>query len=138
MRGSIAFVQLGFYNLYFFMYLLSPKFGHRFVGYLEEQAVHTYTLAIESYDKGRLPMWKNMPIVPEGADYYGLDKETATMRDLLLSVRADEACHRSVNHHFSDIPDFYAAEQELTHMSEDGFKVVDDEGKPTQSLGETK
>ena len=55
MRGSIAVTQLGFYNLYFFMYLLSPKFAHRFVGYLEEEAVHTYTKAIESYDAGRLP-----------------------------------------------------------------------------------
>ena len=111
MRASIAVTQLAFYNLYFFMYLISPKFSHRFVGYLEEEAVHTYTMAIESYDAGRLPMWKNRKIIPEGADYYGLDRETSTMRDLLLSVRADEACHRSLNHHFSDIPDFYEAER---------------------------
>jgi hypothetical protein len=34
------------------------------------------------------------------------------MRDVVLSVRADEAVHRSVNHHFSDIPDYYDVEQQ--------------------------
>ena len=26
------------------------------------------------------------------------------MRDMILAIRADEACHREVNHHFSDVP----------------------------------
>jgi|LakMenEpi03Aug12_release.lakeMendotaPanAssembly.Ray.scaffolds.fasta_scaffold6528386_1 hypothetical protein len=26
------------------------------------------------------------------------------MRDLILSIRADESCHREVNHHFGDVP----------------------------------
>ncbi len=43
----------------------------------------------------------------EAVDYYALDSRTATMRDVILSVRADEAVHRSTNHHFSDIPQFY-------------------------------
>jgi hypothetical protein len=29
------------------MYAISPKFCHRFVGYLEEEAVYTYTKIIE-------------------------------------------------------------------------------------------
>lgn len=73
MRTSISIAQLGFYNLYFLMYLISPKFSHRFVGYLEEQAVHTYSMAIESLDAGRLPEWAESKICPEAADYYGLD-----------------------------------------------------------------
>ena len=40
----------------------------------------------------------------DALEYYELDPKTATMRDMLLSIRADEAVHRSVNHHFSDIP----------------------------------
>ncbi len=41
--------------------------------------------------------------VPEIArDYWKLG-EDATMRDLLLSVRADEACHSHVNHTFSQM-----------------------------------
>ena len=26
------------------------------------------------------------------------------MRDMILAIRADEACHREVNHHFSNVP----------------------------------
>lgn len=46
----------------------------------------------------------------EAVEYYGLDPKTATVRDVVLSVRADEAIHRSVNHHFSDIPQDYMLE----------------------------
>ena len=36
-----------FVNLFFLAYLISPKFCHRFVGYLEEEAVKTYTHCLE-------------------------------------------------------------------------------------------
>jgi len=32
------------YNAFFLSYLISPKACHRFVGYIEEEAVHTYTV----------------------------------------------------------------------------------------------
>ena len=41
--------------------------------------------------------------LPKAVQYYNLDPETATMRDVILCVRADEATHRCVNHHFADI-----------------------------------
>jgi hypothetical protein len=31
------------------------------VGYLEEQAVVTYTHILEELDSGRLPMWEKLP-----------------------------------------------------------------------------
>ena len=34
-------------NLLFVAYLISPKFVHRLVGYLEEEAVKTYTYCLE-------------------------------------------------------------------------------------------
>lgn len=40
----------------------------------------------------------------------------AKFRDMILAVRADEAFHREVNHHFADIPsttDFDLTPQEL-------------------------
>ena len=40
------------------------------------------------------------------------------MRDVILSVRADEAIHRSTNHHFSDIPQFYDILQQEIKISE--------------------
>ena len=33
--------------MYFLAYMVSPLFCHRFVGYLEEEAVHTYTMLLE-------------------------------------------------------------------------------------------
>jgi len=35
-------------------------------------------------------------------EYWELDPVNSSMRDLILSIRADEAVHRSENHHFSD------------------------------------
>ena len=58
----------------------------------------------------------------EAIEYYGLDPATATMRDVIVSVRADEAVHRSVNHHFSNIPAFYSVENDEVHISKDGFR----------------
>jgi len=69
-RILIAADQGIFFNAYFFMYLISPASCHRFVGYLEEEAVHTYTQMLDSLDKGRLPHWANMAAPDEAIDYY--------------------------------------------------------------------
>jgi ubiquinol oxidase len=46
-RFLIVFVQGIFVTLYFFMYLFSSKTAHRFVGYLEEEAVLSYKHYLE-------------------------------------------------------------------------------------------
>jgi threonyl-tRNA synthetase len=46
-RSLIMLGQGIFFNLYFITYLFAPKYSHRFVGYLEEEAVHTYTVLIK-------------------------------------------------------------------------------------------
>ena len=76
---------------------LSPFPLVRFVGYLEEQAVITYTHILVEMDSGRLPMWSNLP-APEIAVTYWKLPTTASMRDVILVIRADEAHHRLVNH----------------------------------------
>jgi hypothetical protein len=102
MRTCILVSQGIFFNAYFWTYLFAPKYAHRFVGYLEEEAVHTYTILLKQLDEGKLPKWQNMP-APKGAkEYYNLE-EGALLRDVILSIRADEACHREVNHHFANI-----------------------------------
>ena len=67
----------------------------RFVGYLEEEAVKTYSHIIEEIDAGRLPMWKNLPAPDIAVQYWQLP-DNHTMRDVILAVRADEA-HHGVN-----------------------------------------
>ena len=46
-RLFITGAQLFLANVNFLTYFISPKFCHRFVGYLEEEAVHTYTVLIK-------------------------------------------------------------------------------------------
>jgi hypothetical protein len=102
-RLMITGAQFAFFHAYFFAYLVSPALCHRFVGYLEEEAVYTYTVMIKSMDEGNLPLFEQMKAPIEAIEYYNLDPD-ASYRDLLLSIRADEACHRELNHHFSDVP----------------------------------
>ena len=42
-RFAVMISQGVMYNAFFLSYLISPKACHRFVGYIEEEAVHTYT-----------------------------------------------------------------------------------------------
>lgn len=76
--------------------------GHAFVEYLETEAVKTYTHAISDYDSGRIPEWKGLAAPAIAKKYWRL-KEDATFRDLLLNVRADEACHQHVNGAFAQM-----------------------------------
>jgi threonyl-tRNA synthetase len=108
-RGAVLVAQGVVFNLFFISYLLSPKTCHRFVGYLEEEAVKTYTHAIADLDAGRLPAWNNLQAPPLAVEYWKL-KPGANMRDLLLAVRADEAVRGFLQQH---------AESPLTRASPD-------------------
>lgn len=57
MKMMIIGAQGVFFNSLFIAYILSPRIVHRFVGYLEEEAVHTYTRAIQEIEDGHLPKW---------------------------------------------------------------------------------
>lgn len=99
-RASVILTQAIFMPAYMIGYLISPKFCHKFVGYLEEQAVKTYTDIVAAIDDGRLGKWQTQKAPLIGQDYWQLGPE-GTMRDLILAIRADEANHRDVNHIFS-------------------------------------
>lgn len=102
-RGAILLAQGIFVNLFFLAYVMSPRFCHRFVGYLEEEAVKTYTHCLECIDSGKLPLWENL-LAPKIAVNYWKLPEGSTMRDVILVIRADEAHHRVVNHTLSSLP----------------------------------
>ena len=97
-RLVILGVQWVFYLAFFALYLVSPRTAHRIVGYFEEEAVISYTLYLEEIDAGRSP---NLP-APAIARHYWKLADDATLRDVVLVVRADEAHHRDVNHGFAD------------------------------------
>ena len=97
-RLLIMFTQAIFYNFYFFLYLFAPKTAHRVVGYLEEEAVVSYTQYLEQIDSG---LQENVPAPKIAIDYWNLDAD-ARLRDVVIAVRADEAGHRDRNHAFAD------------------------------------
>lgn len=97
-RFVVVAVQWVFYLFFFGLYLISPKTAHRVVGYFEEEAVISYTHYLAEIDEGRSP---NVAAPEIAKRYWGL-AETATLRDVVLVVRADEAHHRDVNHGFAN------------------------------------
>ena len=68
-------------------------------------------------DKGILEGWTKREAPEEAKKYYDLE-ENATMRDVILSIRADEAIHRELNHHFSTLPPDADIEGEYVEFKE--------------------
>jgi ubiquinol oxidase len=97
-RCVILGVQWVFYLAFFLLYLVSARTAHRVVGYFEEEAVFSYTCYLQEIEEGRS---ENVPAPAIAKRYWGL-AEDATLRDVVLVVRADEAHHRDVNHGFAD------------------------------------
>ncbi|WP_374577037.1 alternative oxidase [Phenylobacterium sp.] len=97
-RFVVVAVQWVFYLFFFGLYVVSPKTAHRVVGYFEEEAVISYTHYLAEIDEGRS---ENIAAPEIAKRYWGLP-ETATLRDVVLVVRADEAHHRDVNHGFAN------------------------------------
>lgn len=97
-RLVILGVQWVFYLGFFALYLISSKTAHRIVGYFEEEAVLSYTLYLKEIDEGRS---RNVSAPEVARRYWNLPGD-ATLRDVVLVVRADEAHHRDVNHGFAN------------------------------------
>jgi ubiquinol oxidase len=97
-RAVIIGVQWLFYLAFFALYLVSSKTAHRVVGYFEEEAVISYTHYLAEIDEGRS---ENGPAPQIAKRYWGL-ADNATLRDVVLVVRADEAHHRDVNHSYAN------------------------------------
>ncbi|EKM49507.1 uncharacterized protein PHACADRAFT_131107 [Phanerochaete carnosa HHB-10118-sp] len=101
-RALVLGAQGVFYNAFFLSYLISPRICHRFVAYLEEEAVHTYTRCIADLENGRIPEWENFPAPEIAKDYWRL-RPDAKMVDVLYAVRSDESTHRFVNHSLANL-----------------------------------
>jgi ubiquinol oxidase len=97
-RALIMVGQAIFFNAYFFLYLFAPKTAHRVVGYLEEEAVVSYTGYLAQVDSGAV---ENVPAPQIARDYWKLAPD-ARLREVIIAVRADEAKHRDMNHGFAD------------------------------------
>ena len=100
MRLMVFAAQGVFYNAMFISYLISPKICHRFVAYLEEEAVHTYTRCLREIENGCLPKWASPDFkIPDIAvQYWNMREGKRSMRDLILYIRvrppSSHICHQ--------------------------------------------
>ncbi|KAJ7347869.1 AOX, alternative oxidase mitochondrial precursor [Mycena albidolilacea] len=101
-RALILGAQGVFYNMFFLAYIISPRACHRFVGYLEEEAVLTYTRCIADLEAGKIPEWTDKPAPEIAIDYWRLPAD-AKLLDVIYAVRSDESTHRFVNHSFANL-----------------------------------
>lgn len=114
------------------VYIVQPKAVHRFVGYLEETAVHTYCNVLNHLETpGTLlhSAWHTTP-APEIAKAYWHLPRDAKLLDALKCMMADEANHRDVNHTFASLKTDDPNPFLLTHK-EDAFKAwrLENEGR---------
>lgn len=96
-RVLVWLTQFAFVTAYSLGYILSPRICHRFVGYLEEEAIRSYGMFLAAIDAGHI---KNVPAPAIGRTLWSLPDE-ATLKDMVAAIQADEMRHRDNNHHLS-------------------------------------
>lgn len=97
-RILIILAQVTFSVFFLFLYLISAKTAHRLVGYLEEEAIVSYTLYLKEVQANKI---ENVPAPQIAIDYWDLPKN-AKLTDVIIAARNDEAKHRDVNHDFAN------------------------------------
>ena len=97
-RAIILGTQGLFLTAFSIAYMINPRTMHRFVGYMEEEAVKSYTEYLAEIDAGRI---ENVDAPQIAKEYWSLP-DGAKLRDVVIAVRNDEAEHRDVNHAFAE------------------------------------
>ncbi|KAL4481342.1 hypothetical protein ABPG72_010495 [Tetrahymena utriculariae] len=102
-RTGVILAQYGYVALFSILYFFYPRVCHRIVGYLEEEAVKTYTHSIETALKegSEIHIWLTKPAPKISIDYWRL-APNACLIDVIYAVRKDEEHHRDVNHKLAD------------------------------------
>lgn len=109
------------------LYLIRPQLLHRFVGYLEETAVHTYTNIVETTNTPGTQLheaWKDIPAPPAAIEYWQLPAD-AMWVDCLKRMLADEAHHRDVNHTMASMThtEMFGQDNPFIHEHKADFEV---------------
>ena len=104
-RALVVAAQLVMTPFLMALYTVHPKSVHRFVGYLEETACHTYVNVINHINTPGTHLnkaWADLPSPPIAIGYYKLSHD-AKFVETLKCMMADESNHRDVNHTFADM-----------------------------------
>ena len=99
-RVLILIVQIFFYSMFSFLYFFSPNTAHRVVGYLEEEAVHSYETYLRLVHEGA---HENVQATTFAKSYWKL-QDDARLTDMIEATIKDEMLHRDVNHRVADDP----------------------------------
>jgi ubiquinol oxidase len=113
-RALISAGQLMFVGFFSLAYVFNKRTAHRFVGLMEEEAVKSYTEYLGAIDSGKV---KNVAAPDIAKAYWKLPKD-ATLRDVVIAVRNDEAEHRDVNHGFANELDRKKEERRVAEKAE--------------------
>jgi len=97
-RLLVLGAQIVFGTFYLILYVFFRRTAHRMIGYFEEEAVTSYTEFLDEIDKGTI---ENVAAPKIAVDYWNLGNK-ATLRDVVVAVRNDEAGHRDKNHEIAD------------------------------------
>lgn len=91
MRLIFIGAQGVFFNICFIARWISPTFFHRFVGYIEEEAIHTYSRLEREIRLGQIEGWSDpkFPIPDIAVEYWNIPPERRTMLWLTRYIRAD-------------------------------------------------
>jgi len=105
-RALVVVAQFGMTPALFLVYMIKPAAMHRFVGYLEETAVHTYANIVKHVETPGTKLhksWGQLPAPTIAVKYWQLEEGRQTWLDTLKCMLADEAHHRDVNHCLAEI-----------------------------------
>lgn len=104
-RAMVISLQVVLTPFLMTLYAFHPKSVHRFVGYLEETACHTYASIVSHLDTPGTQLnigWKDLASPEIAINYWKLPQD-AKFRETLLCMFADECNHRDVNHTFASM-----------------------------------
>ena len=93
-RAAAMAGQAGFGTTFLVMYMISPSLCNRFVGYIQDEARHTYTMIIEEMENApggsELASWRTEQAPDTAKGYWNLGDDV-TVFDVIKAVAADDA-----------------------------------------------
>ncbi|CAM9124128.1 unnamed protein product [Ectocarpus fasciculatus] len=104
-RTMVVAAQMVLTPILMGVYIVHPKSMHRFVGYLEETACHTYADIIRHVETPGTHLhdaWSEVPAPAIAKGYWKLPQD-AKFVEALKCMFADETHHRDVNHTFASM-----------------------------------
>ena len=102
-RVLVGAAQVGLVPVLTIGAIMRPHWVHRFVGYVEETAVHTYSDLIDKTETPGTKLhaaWSELKAPEIAVTYWRMDPASSWL-DVLKQIMADEANHRDVNHTFA-------------------------------------